>query len=179
MVHSCVQHLRECAQSGLLSVPTLGRTRARILFTSGKSGTSSSSSCIMTEQGADIIKMSVPPYLCGATALYLIALSSDYHKERGYHITGGIAIALVGLIITVVSSSTAKKYAGLCILLSGSYVNGPLTSVWLSGNTPGESARGRRQIRQGLTLSRAWQTLPCPRCQWLWQPCWSDRRPAL
>lgn len=82
--------------------------------------------------------MSVPPFLCGAATLYLFALSSDHHKERGYHIIGGISVALIGLIITVLGSSTKVKYAGLCILLSGSYVPGPLTSAWLSGNTPGK-----------------------------------------
>lgn len=81
--------------------------------------------------------MSVPPYLCGATVLYVFALSSDYHEERGYHIIGGISIALTGLIITVLGTSSKTKYAGLCVLLAGSYVPGPLTAAWLSGNTPG------------------------------------------
>ncbi|CAO2649767.1 Nn.00g010590.m01.CDS01 [Neocucurbitaria sp. VM-36] len=80
--------------------------------------------------------MSVPPYVCGAIGLYLFALSSDHHKERGYHIVGGIFIALVGLIVTVTVHSSGAKYAGLCILLLGSYVSPPLTVVWLSGNTP-------------------------------------------
>lgn len=84
--------------------------------------------------------MSVPPYLCGAATLYLFALSSDHHKERGYHVIGGLSIVLIGLIITVLGSATTVKYAGLCILLSGSYVPGPLTAAWLSGNTPGEQS---------------------------------------
>lgn len=58
-------------------------------------------------------------------------------KERGYHIVGGLIIALVGLIVTVTVHSSGAKYAGLCILLLGSYVSPPLTVVWLSGNTPG------------------------------------------
>jgi hypothetical protein len=82
--------------------------------------------------------MSVPPYLFGAATLYLFALSSDHRRERGYHVIGGLSIALIGLIITVLGSATTVKYAGLCILLSGSYVPGPLTAAWLSGNTPGE-----------------------------------------
>ena len=89
--------------------------------------------------------MSVPPHLCGAIVLYLFALSSDYHKERGYHIIGGISIALVGLITTVLASSTKTKYAGLCILVSGSYVTGPLTTAWLSGNTPGTSMQMKKK----------------------------------
>ncbi|KAJ4368507.1 hypothetical protein N0V86_009412 [Didymella sp. IMI 355093] len=80
--------------------------------------------------------MSVPPYLFGAATLYLFALSSDHRKERGCHIIGGLSIALIGLIITVLGSSTQVKYAGLCVLLSGTYVPGPLTAAWLSGNTP-------------------------------------------
>ncbi|KAF6802252.1 allantoate transport protein [Colletotrichum sojae] len=80
--------------------------------------------------------MSVPPYVCGALGLYAFALSSDYHKERGYHIVGGILIALVGLIATVTVESHAGQYAALCVLLLGSYVAAPLTVAWLSGNTP-------------------------------------------
>lgn len=82
--------------------------------------------------------MTVPPYLFGAATLYLFALSSDHYRERGYHVVGGLSIALIGLIITVLGSATTVKYVGLCILLSGSYVPGPLTAAWLSGNTPGE-----------------------------------------
>lgn len=95
--------------------------------------------------------MSVPPYLCGAASLYLFALSSDHHRERGYHITVGLGIALIGLIITVVGSSTITKYAGLCVLLSGSYVNGPLTSAWLSENTPGMCHHFERKAGKCLT----------------------------
>ncbi|KAJ8111825.1 hypothetical protein OPT61_g5671 [Boeremia exigua] len=84
--------------------------------------------------------MSVPPYMCGACILYIFALSSDYHKERGYHIMGGISIMLIGLIIAAVCSSTVVRYAGLCVLLAGSYVHGPLTTAWLCENTPGKRA---------------------------------------
>lgn len=81
--------------------------------------------------------MSVPPSVCGAIVLYLVALSSDYHKERGYHIIGEVIISLIGLIVTALGSSMSVKFTGLCILLSGSYVPGPLTTAWLSGNTLG------------------------------------------
>ena len=57
--------------------------------------------------------------------------------ERGYHICTGLAISLVGLIVTVTVNSNGGKYAGLCILLLGSYISAPLTVAWLSGNTPG------------------------------------------
>ncbi|KAJ4985597.1 major facilitator superfamily transporter [Stagonosporopsis vannaccii] len=91
--------------------------------------------------------MSVPPYVCGASVLYLFALSSDYHQERGFHIMGGISVSLVGLIVTALSSSMKVRYAGLCILLAGSYVPGPLTTAWLSGNTP---EAGKRSLVLGV-----------------------------
>ncbi|WQF88112.1 Putative major facilitator superfamily, MFS transporter superfamily [Colletotrichum destructivum] len=91
--------------------------------------------------------MSVPPYVCGAVGLYCFTLSSDYHKERGYHILGGIMIALIGLIATVTVESHGGKYAALCVLLLGSYVAAPLTVAWLSGNTP---EPGKRSLVLGL-----------------------------
>jgi hypothetical protein len=50
----------------------------------------------------------------------------------------GISISLVGLIITVACNTihVHYAYAGLCILLFGSYIAAPLTIAWLSGNTP-------------------------------------------
>ncbi|KAH7362699.1 major facilitator superfamily transporter [Plectosphaerella cucumerina] len=91
--------------------------------------------------------MSVPPYVCGAAGLYIFALSSDHHKERGYHIVGGICIALLGLIITVTAEHSKTKYGGLCVLLFGSYVSAPLTVAWLSGNTP---EPGKRSLVLGV-----------------------------
>ena len=91
--------------------------------------------------------MSVPPYVCGAVGLYLFALSSDHRRERGYHILGGLLVALIGLIITVTTNSNGGKYAGLCILLFGSYVSAPLTVAWLSGNTP---EPGKRALVLGV-----------------------------
>ncbi|KAL1979576.1 hypothetical protein VTN96DRAFT_5549 [Rasamsonia emersonii] len=80
--------------------------------------------------------MSVPPYVCGAMGLYLFAMSSDRHKERGYHIVVGLLICLVGLVVLVTVQHNGAKYAGLCILLLGSYTSAPLVVAWLSGNTP-------------------------------------------
>lgn len=57
-------------------------------------------------------------------------------NERGWHIVGGLFIALIGLIITVTAPTHGGQYTGLCILLFGSYVSAPLTVAWLSGNTP-------------------------------------------
>ncbi|KAF1828705.1 major facilitator superfamily transporter [Decorospora gaudefroyi] len=91
--------------------------------------------------------MSVPPFVCGAVGLYLFALHSDHRKERGYHIIAGISISLIGLIITVTANSHGTQYAGLCILLFGSYISAPLTVAWLSGNNP---EPGKRSLVLGV-----------------------------
>ena len=109
--------------------------------------------------------MSVPPYACGAVGLYLFAASSDHHRERGYHILGGLLISLVGLIVTVTVQSNGAKYAGLCILLFGSYVSAPLTVAWLSNNTPGTQTYLLIASPLTDTHLRAWQACTCPRIQ--------------
>ncbi|KAI5459370.1 major facilitator superfamily domain-containing protein [Mariannaea sp. PMI_226] len=91
--------------------------------------------------------MSVPPFVCGAVGLYIFAWSSDRHKERGYHIAGGILIGIIGLVLTVTLSTNTGKYVALCILLSGVYVSPPLTVAWLSGNTP---EPGKRSLVLGV-----------------------------
>lgn len=91
--------------------------------------------------------MSVPPFVCGAVGLYLFAISSDRHRDRGYHIVAGILVALVGLILVLTLPTSQGKYVALCILLSGSYVPPLLTAAWLSGNTP---APGKRAIVLGV-----------------------------
>jgi hypothetical protein len=66
------------------------------------------------------------------------SLRRSLSKDRGHHIVGGICITIIGLIITIAYDASRTRYAGLCILLFGSYISAPLTMAWLSGNTPGE-----------------------------------------
>jgi hypothetical protein len=47
----------------------------------------------------------------------------------------------------VTAKTHGAKYAGLCILLFGSYVSAPLTVAWLSGNTP---EPGKRALVLGV-----------------------------
>lgn len=126
--------------------------------------------------------MSVPPYVCGAVGLYIFAVSSDHRRERGYHILGGLLITLIGLIITVATNSNGAKYAGLCILLFGSYVSSPLTVAWLSGNTPGKQHTHTPTLATGPITDRACRTRETrsrPRRQWLRQSQRRHRLPAL
>ncbi|KZT56779.1 MFS general substrate transporter [Calocera cornea HHB12733] len=93
--------------------------------------------------------MTVPPYVCGTLVLLIFAYSSDRRKERTLHILGGMLIIIIGLIITVTLplQNTGGRYAGLLILLSGSFVFSPIVSAWYAGNTP---EPGKRTI--GLAI---------------------------
>ena len=91
--------------------------------------------------------MSVPPAVCGAVGVFLFARSSDHRRERGCHIVAAMLIALAGLVAVVVAVSDGARYAALCVLLFGSYVSAPLTTAWLSGNTP---AAGKRALVLGV-----------------------------
>lgn len=85
--------------------------------------------------------MSVPPAICGTVGLYLFACSSDRKQERGYHVVVALSIALLGLVAVVTVSTSSARYAALCVFLFGSYVSAPLTTAWLSGNTPAPGKR--------------------------------------
>jgi hypothetical protein len=47
----------------------------------------------------------------------------------------------------VKGDTSGTKYAGLCVLLLGSYIAAPLTVAWLSGNTP---EPGKRSLVLGV-----------------------------
>ncbi|KAJ5818979.1 hypothetical protein N7474_004570 [Penicillium riverlandense] len=91
--------------------------------------------------------MSVPPFVCGAVGLYVVAFSSDHFKERGYHTIFGLIVCLIGLIMVITIEQDKGRYAALCILLLGSYITPSLTMAWLSGNTP---APGKRSLVIGV-----------------------------
>ncbi|KAJ5625310.1 hypothetical protein N7510_001619 [Penicillium lagena] len=92
-------------------------------------------------------QMSVPPFVCGAVGLYVVAFSSDHFKERGYHTISGLMVCLIGLIMVITIEQDKGRYAALCILLLGSYITPSLTMAWLSGNTP---APGKRSLVIGV-----------------------------
>ncbi|KAK1835711.1 high-affinity nicotinic acid transporter [Podospora conica] len=85
--------------------------------------------------------MSVPPAVCGALGLGLFAASSGRRREHGYHIVVAILIVLVGLVAVMTASTNTGRYAALCVLLFGSHVSAPLTTAWLSTNTPAPGKR--------------------------------------
>jgi hypothetical protein len=93
--------------------------------------------------------MTVPPYVVGTVMLLIFAHLSDRFKTRMYPILIALVIDMIGLImtITIPLGNTGGRYAGLVILLAGTFIGSPLTVAWLSGNTP---EPGKRTIVLGI-----------------------------
>jgi hypothetical protein len=93
--------------------------------------------------------MTVPPYVIGAFLLFCFALSSDHFRNRLYHILVALVIVMIGLIVTITTplDNIGGRYAGLTILLAGTFITSPLTAAWLAGNTP---EPGKRTVVIGI-----------------------------
>jgi MFS family permease len=93
--------------------------------------------------------MTVPPYVIGAFLLLCFAFSSDHFRNRLYHILVALVIVMVGLILTTTLplENTGGRYAGLVILLAGTFIASPITAAWLAGNTP---EPGKRTVVIGI-----------------------------
>ncbi|KZT59859.1 MFS general substrate transporter [Calocera cornea HHB12733] len=99
--------------------------------------------------GAKANLMTVPPYVIGTLCLIAFAFSSDHFHERTAHICGALLIVIIGLImtITIPLQNIGGRYAGLVILLAGTFISAPITVAWLAGNTP---EPGKRTVILGI-----------------------------
>jgi hypothetical protein len=93
--------------------------------------------------------MTVPPYVIGTAFLLCFSLVSDHFHTRLWPILVALVIDMIGLImtITIPLDNIGGRYAGLVILLAGTFIGSPLTVAWLAGNTP---EPGKRTIVLGI-----------------------------
>ncbi|KAF1814247.1 MFS general substrate transporter [Eremomyces bilateralis CBS 781.70] len=91
--------------------------------------------------------MSVPPFIVGAIGLFCFVTSSDYFKERSLHVMSAMFLAIIGLIVMVVSTSSKLRYGFTHVCLAGAFTGGPLIVAWIAGNTP---EKGVRSILIGI-----------------------------
>lgn len=71
-----------------------------------------------------------PPYFLGAITSFLVSWNSDRIKERGYHISGGLAAAAIGFIITIGTSNVSARYAASFLYAPGSFSANALVYAW-------------------------------------------------
>ncbi|KAI9266906.1 major facilitator superfamily domain-containing protein [Phascolomyces articulosus] len=87
--------------------------------------------------------MTTPPYLAGFIATIFYSKSSDYFKERGFHIAIMAIIILVGFVILIALrfAAPAGLYVCICIMVAAITCVATLRSAWISNNYGGTSKR--------------------------------------
>ncbi|KAL1983800.1 hypothetical protein VTN96DRAFT_9886 [Rasamsonia emersonii] len=93
--------------------------------------------------------MTVPPYVIGAAFLLLFSFVSDHYHTRLWPILVALVIDMIGLVMTITLplDNIGGRYAGLVILLAGTFIASPITVTWLAGNTP---EPGKRTVVLGI-----------------------------
>lgn len=102
---------------------------------------------IIQGMGFSIVKTNlytVAPNCVGVVVLVLVCFSSDYFKERTYHISFSLALSIIALII--LASVDSEKYRAVsyfaCFLLcAGAYIPSALVHSWHNNNNLSESSR--------------------------------------
>lgn len=74
--------------------------------------------------------LTAPPYVLGAICSLFVCNNSDRRKERGYHIIGGVAIAVIGFIVSASSLQQAARYAAAFLYIGGLFSVNPLVFAW-------------------------------------------------
>ena len=84
-----------------------------------------------------------PPYFVGAACSFLVAFSSDRRKERGFHITGPLLIAVLGFAITVGTLNVPARYFASFLYIGGCFSANAIVYTWASSvlnQTPAKRA---------------------------------------
>ncbi|PYH98422.1 allantoate permease [Aspergillus ellipticus CBS 707.79] len=86
----------------------------------------------------------VAPYCVGTVVLWILCKSSDYFRERSFHLAGSLMITFVGYIILIAvdaSEHQAVAYFACFLLASGAFVPSSVFHSWHTNNVTDESQR--------------------------------------
>jgi hypothetical protein len=86
----------------------------------------------------------VAPNLVGAVFLLCVAKSSDYFRERTFHIVFSLTVSLVGMIILTaidVEGNKGVAYFACFLMAAGSYIPSCLVHAWHNNNNMHENSR--------------------------------------
>lgn len=84
-----------------------------------------------------------PPYLLGTVISFAIAFSSDRKKERGWHISLPLCVAIIGFIITVATLNVPARYFASFLYIGGCFGSNAIVYTWASATlneTPAKRA---------------------------------------
>lgn len=91
--------------------------------------------------GFEIQYYTAPIYVCALVAILGFCFSSDYFKERSYHLASASALAVVSFAIILGITNNTGRYVLLCFGVAGVYAACPLVSIWVSNSVPHPSEK--------------------------------------
>ncbi|KAL2812184.1 major facilitator superfamily domain-containing protein [Aspergillus granulosus] len=102
---------------------------------------------IVSRLGYSVVKTNlwtVAPNLVGAVILLCVAKSSDYCRERSFHIIFSLVVSLVGMLVLAsidVVNNKAVSYFACFLLAAGAYIPSCLVHAWHNNNNTNENSR--------------------------------------
>ena len=87
--------------------------------------------------------MSAPPHIISCIVMLLISFTAGRCKERGYHISLGALIGIIGytLLLYLNKYGSTVLYGAACTACIGSYSTIPLIMSWITNNIGGYTKR--------------------------------------
>lgn len=89
----------------------------------------------------------VAPNATGFVVLLCVSKSSDYFRERTFHIIGALTLSLVGMVILAAIDAVNNKgvaYFACFLMASGAYIPSVLVHSWHNNNDLDETSRAAR-----------------------------------
>ncbi|CAG7925838.1 unnamed protein product [Penicillium olsonii] len=86
----------------------------------------------------------VAPNLVGAVFLLCVAKSSDFFRERTFHIVFSLTVSLIGMIVLATINVEGNKgvaYFACFLMAAGSYIPSCLVHAWHNNNNVHENSR--------------------------------------
>lgn len=86
----------------------------------------------------------VAPNLVGAVVLLVVAKSSDYFRERGFHMVFSLVVSLIGMLILAtvdLLAHTGVAYFACFLMAAGAYIPSCLFHAWHNNNNLNENSR--------------------------------------
>jgi hypothetical protein len=102
---------------------------------------------IVARLGYSVVKTNlwtVAPNAVGFVVLLCVAKSSDYFRERTFHIVGSLCLSLIGLIVLATIDVVSNKgiaYFACFLLAGGAYIPSCLVHSWHNNNNLNENSR--------------------------------------
>jgi hypothetical protein len=76
--------------------------------------------------------LTCPPFIFAGAAGILVGWSSGRFHERTWHITGGLAISIVGFVLAAATLNTPARYIACFIFAMGAYSVNSVIIGWAS-----------------------------------------------